>query len=715
MSSPAPPARRHWLGVALAATLLFGVLTPWVLRPWFLAEDEFPMARGMAAGMVNVDLHLNVWILAWTAHAALHAPSELFDGNVFYPGRHAIVGSENMLSHLPVTVPVLAATGSALDVLKAMAFESFVLSGVAMALLVHFHTGDLAAALVAGAAFTLVPWRPSALPQPQYLGMQYQPFALLAVDAWLSRGRRRALVGLALALALQALSGVYLGFFTYVTVPVYALVRLLQAGADRRAWIGMAVAGIGSAFLTLPAAWPYLQASSSGVLPSHDPTLLEFFSATPMTYLSRGFLDTAGLVAPALALLGLPLLLLRRAPAADGAPATKAPVLAAWAFTLAAMVVSFGPTLHVLGWSLPLPYRLLYAWVPGFQTARAPMRGVVIVAGGLALLAGYAFAMLTARWKTPLRWAAAFWSIVVATVWAAPFPIATMPAKLGAHAAPVYRWLAEQPHQGGVLELPAWQTTADIASNARNTRYMVSSTTHWQSILNGWTAYVPPTTEFVADLVRRLPDPDAFANLVDAVDLRLVVLHRAALTPAESARWDTPPPGLEPVARFDDADQVFAVRRQPTRPWRAQILPRAAAPAADSLSGIPTTPLAASCRVARLTLQAPTEMGSGFGLMPIGATVVNDGDCTWPALGVRPEGLVLLRARWIAPSGKEFPVSATSRLARDLAPRARTEEALFVPPASGETGTWTLAVTLEQDGVAGPIARATAAVGPRPH
>src|SRR6185436_10684914 len=98
-----------------------------------------------------------------------------------------IAGSENMLAHLPVTAPVYQATESALAVLKAVLLESFVLSGLAMWAFVYFHTRSFAAALAAGAVFTLAPWRVQNVPHPQYLGIQYVPLALLGVDVWLER------------------------------------------------------------------------------------------------------------------------------------------------------------------------------------------------------------------------------------------------------------------------------------------------------------------------------------------------------------------------------------------------------------------------------------------------------------------------------------------------------------------------------------------------
>ena len=294
--APAAPAAgrrargtRRWASVAGAAAC-YAIATPWVLRPWFLARDLLPHAAGAMGSMVDADLYLNVWILAWIAHAALTDPARLYDGNIFYPAPNTIAGSENMLAHLPITAPVLALTGNALVMLKAYVLESFVLSGVAMFLFVRHHTRSVPAALLAGAAFTFTYFRAQTIPQPQYLGIQYLPLALLCVDLWLERRRVGWLVGLALAIGLQALSCVYIGFFTLIAVPVYALLRLLDV-RERR---GAAAAGLLAAFgcgvvALLPAALPYLRARAEGTIPQHDPAMIRYFSWAPWEYFSRGF------------------------------------------------------------------------------------------------------------------------------------------------------------------------------------------------------------------------------------------------------------------------------------------------------------------------------------------------------------------------------------------------------------------------------------------
>jgi len=684
---------------ALAATLLFAAATPWVLRPWFGARDALPRAEGPMSGMLDADLSLNLWILGWTAHAILTDPAHLFDGNIYYPAPNTIAGSENMLAHLPVTVPALAASGNVLVVLKAMALESFVLAGLAMFLLVHHHTRDAGAALLAGAAYTFAPWRVHTLPQPQYLGAQYLPLALLAVDCWLERRRVRALAGLAAALALQALACLYLGYFAFVAVPVYALVRLARAPAEKaRAAAGLAAGFAAGALVALPVALPYLHARAEHVIPTQEVGTVAAFGWQPLTYLRPAVLaGVLGIVPVAVLLGGLAARLVPR----PGPAPLPAPGGATWALLAAGVLCSAGPYLLLPGReALPLPYLLLYRLVPGFASLRAPSRFFIVTAAALSALAGYELARATARLSRRLRVTAGVLLALACVASAAPRPAPVVAAHLGVHAPPLYRWLARQPRDGAVLEVPAWQVEGDIAGQLASGRYMVASTLHWHPLLNGYTAYPPPTAEFLAAAIRRLPDPDALAVLVDSVDVRWIVVH--------GARWPETP-GLAPAARFGD-DQVFAVTRAPVRPWRAALLPRARARAADTLEGTPTVPLALACRAGRLLeVTPPAAMLPVPSPIPVRVRFANASPCRWPALGVRRDGLVGLTYRWTAPSGRTFPDGAFTRLLHDVAPGETVDTTMLVFPGS-EPGTWRLEARLVQEGLPEPLARESATV-----
>ena len=705
--------RGHGIGTVLAAALLYALATPFVLRPWFLGHDLLPHAPGAIGSMIDADLYLNVWILAWIAHAALVDPSRIYDGNVFHPAANAIAGSENMLAHVPITAPALALSGSALVLLKAYVFECFVLSGVAMFLYVRHHTRSAPAAFLAGAAYTFTFFRASTIPQPQYLGIQFLPLALLCVDLWLERRRVLWLAGLALAIGLQALSCVYVGFFTLIVVPVYALVRLLSVRDGRGAAAGGLVAALAGGVVALvPAALPYLHARAEGMIPRHDPALIRWFSWAPWEYASWGFLERAGLVPVTLVLLDVAARAVARLRGVTRErSATDDVERALWLVVLTGVVLSAGPSLDVAGLSIPLPYRALYELVPGFSSIRVPIRFAIVVAAALAALSGFVVARWTRRLDARAALVLAGALALGCVVDAAPRPVPVAAAGLGDAAPPVYTWLAQQPGDGSVLEIPGTAGGDDVVGNARSGKYMVASTIHWKPIVNGWTAYPPHVAQLLAAAIRDLPEPRALELLGQVSGLEWIVVHRDQLLADDVARWPRGPlPGLTLVQSFGDTD-VYRVDARPARDLQADVVARGRAPSATTLQGASTAPLAPACRAADVAIvDAPPRVLPIPAARRVRVRVTNASPCVWPALGVRAEGLVTLGYRWTSPSGKSTPSSAVSRLLDDVPAGATVDATMLVMPPVGEPGAWRLDVVLQQDGLDAPLAVASRTV-----
>jgi hypothetical protein len=347
--------------------------------------------------------------------------------------------------------------------------------------------------------------------------------------------------------------------------------------------------------------------------------------------------------------------------------------------------------------------------VPGFSSLRTPLRFSLIVAAALAALAGFACARLAERLARPARLPAAIALTLAAAFAAAPRPAEVMAAGLGGDASETYRWLARHKAPGTIVEVPAAAIEDDVIGNHRNGRYMVASTVHWRPLVNGYTAYPPPLASLLAAAIRELPSSEALATLVDTSDLRWVVLHRDALTAREAARWPEEEriSGLVRVARFGRTD-VYDVRVARTREWRDQIRDRALTPASDTLEGTSTAPLPEECRKGRILsadlpgrlLQIPLPLR-----VPI--RFENGSTCTWPALGVRPEGLVGLTYRWTSPAGVVGRTERVSRLLRDVPPGATVDTAMMITPPGGELGVWRIDLLLEQAGLTEPLAQAT--------
>lgn len=694
--------------LALCAALFYAVATPWILRPWFFSADDLPKSELSLGLMEDTDLLLNIWILAWVARAAVEAPSEIFAGNIFHPAPNAIAGSENMLAHLPVTAPVQLATGSALAVFKAMLLESFVLSGLAMWGFVYFHTRSFGAALVAGAAFTLAPWRVQNVPHPQYLGFQYLPLALLGVDLWLAGRRRWQLALLAAALALQALACLYLGYFTFLVVPVYAAVRALQCESGRtRVLAGLAAAHVLAAAAVAPVALPYLLARAQGMIPAYEIAASGDWSWRPWWYLGAPFVHRAGGVLLGVVVFDLAARLLRRLRGLSPRVSWKSE-RALWAAAAAAAVLSAGPSPELPGGiAMPTPYGLLTEIVPGFAVLRGPGRFFMVVAAALAALAGFAVARWTAGLPPNAARATAFALAAGCAFAAAPRAAPVMSAQLGSRTPAVYRWLALQPGSGAVLELPAAVTDRDVIGNLRNARAMLASTQHWRPLLNGVTGHNPPIARFYNAITRRLPSPAALGLLSDVVDVEYIVLHRDELRDHERSRWeDGVIPGLRSVARFG-GDEVFALERPPERPWREKLVEQMAG-GERSFDGLPTSPLAPRCRAARILWAEPPPV---LAMAPVALAVPvrfeNASPCPWPTLAVHPQGLVGLTYAWTDPSGAAhtYPPAPFSPLIATVAPGEVVDDTFVLIPPWGPEGRWQLAILLVQWGDPVPLAR----------
>lgn len=714
----APHSKQRLAFEALLATLLYAAAVPWLFRPWFLADGLVPHWTGTYGPMVDADLNLNIWILAWAAHAAWNDPAALFDGNIFHPAPRALLGSENMLAHLPFTAPVLAWTGSALAVLKTYVLESIALSGLGMFLYVRHHTRDFAAALFAGAAYTFTAFRVETVPQPQYLGIAFLPLALLCADLWMETFRRRWVVLLAASLAAQAWSCVYVGFFTLLAVPLYCLCRLPRAGgAWPRVAGGWIVGGLGAAVLLVPLAIPYLEARAEGMVPDHAIELVRAASWTPALYFTDAFVNRVGPWAIALAGYGL-LLLLTPASADTRAERARQPRMALWAVFAGAIILGLGPVLVLPGLGeVSGPYAWLSAVVPGFSSLRVPVRFVMVAAAALSALAGFALAEALARWRPAARLAAAFLLAAACVQAAAPQAAAT--AKLGPHpdAQVLYEFLAAQDGDSALLEIPGpTQASGEIGADLRNSRYMVGSTRHWRPLLNGYTAYPPPGAAAVFPAVRDLPAADALQELVDLTGVGWIVLHRDELAPHEARRWDAAlPPALHLVKRSGGVE-LYRVELAPEHDWQ-RLLAARPLPAETTFTGTPIRILEDGCEPIELAWEDPPEH---FSRLPVGVRVgvriVNGSGCALPALAVRSEGLVGLAYRWRREGGGFGPRSGLQRLRADIPAHSAVDASLAVAPPGGAAGRHELEILLVQEGRGEPLARLTGTfgVGPRP-
>ena len=496
------------------------------------------------------------------AHALTTPGVRVFDATLFapYPGTLAL--GEYMPGYAPLSVPIVALTGNPVLAHNVLLLLSYALAFLGAAALARRLTGSRAAGLVAGIAFAYAPRLLDQAYNVQTLAVFWFPWLWLALETFLDRpgwGAAALAAGLWLALALSSLN-VFVYGSVLAAVGMAVAVTVGGRALGRAHVVRLGVAGVlaaGLLFLyvtpnrTLARQWglgrPLAEVAQHAATPRdvvgvpREPVLRRLAGLPPEP-------DHAGLVpgvaATVLALAGIGAM--ARRPAEAGR--ALAPYVAMGA---TAAVLALGPDLATPWGVVPLPYRLLYAAVPGFDALRTPGRFLPFVDLAVALLAAGGLAAWLPRVRPGVRrWAPlAVGGLILLESVAVPFPGAV--PRLDPRTVPAaYRWLATQDPRTVALGIPMgdWVNVAAAAFHLRPT-------------VNGWSSYFPPRYAELVEAMDAFPDERTLA-LAQSAGTDVVLVDRAWLTPARAAALAAFPSVLRPERAFP-THLVYRLARPP--------------------------------------------------------------------------------------------------------------------------------------------------------
>jgi hypothetical protein len=708
----------------IAVVLTYTGLTLWLLRPLFAAPahaliDQAPDYRGLP---VAPDVNLILWVLAWDWHALTTQPWNLFNANAFHPAPSMLAGSEHMLGHLPIFGPIYGLSGNPVLANQVNVLAAFVLSAAGMyALLRHWGLPALAG-LFGGFVYGFFPMRVFSVGHAHLIAGQYMPLALLYLDRTLIEAKLRAAAAFLLFLLLQMLCSYYLAYISMTVITGYACgVLWVTRGRMRAQGVLLAcaaaiLAGAVVGVLSLP----YLQLKHLGIIPDHSRDewlrlgssgLWRNFLLPPVAlekwgcHLDRGVPSYVGIVALLLAIVG------GVVPCRD--PRGRWVRAAALGATIACYLLALGPEIVIGTVTVPLPYRLATAVIPGFSSMRAPARFGMMLMCGFAALSGLGLTRVLAllpltRFGTALAVGVV---LVLGTGTAAEYGLLGYRAtlrrvELGAELPGVYRVLA-QAEPGAVLEIPAGILPGEFERMRSESDAMLYSTFHWHPLLNGYSGYNPPTYLPVVTLARALPAARATEILARATGLRYIVVHFLALTPEQRERWRAPP-GLRRVGVYE-SDHLFEVQNPPA----PDLLPDFInfSPRSYTLLGTPLAPLPRARQQGEIVLSgAPSATVVAGTFFQAEVVVTNRSSVTWPALALSGDHLVTLVSRWEDDLGRVIAGEAEgARLPYDLRPGESVTTTLRAL-APGQPGTMRLIVGLAQDAAWFPDVQTSIAV-----
>lgn len=435
LEQPSPPGglRAHLLPIVIV--VLASVLLTW---PLVLNLNDTLLSWG--------DPVFQSWTIAWDWHALSTDPRHIFDANVFYPWRNTLAWSDHLFGQTLTVLPVIAFTENGILANNVAVLLAFIMSGLAMYLLVYDMTRNRVAALVAGLAYAFAPSRMAHLEHLHLLSAQFPPLLILCLrrviappvprvvppvmpvamaggpqpvrlqsaylleraqppsDADAGNGpslqsdRGTWLLLLGLCFFLQGLFGIYFLYFSIILLllcgGVWAVMALVRGdwrvlGSLGLAALACAIAGA----VLLPTLWPYLQVNND-LHVERTAAEVDFWSATPKDYLAvaesnrlwNSMLGRFERDIEQALFPGFLLLVLAVVGLTHTVVGRVRWVLLA--LVLGSVVLSLGLSVSIFGADVPLPYRAFFDYVPGFRAIRVPARLGLLALVGVAALAG---------------------------------------------------------------------------------------------------------------------------------------------------------------------------------------------------------------------------------------------------------------------------------------------------------------------------------------
>lgn len=671
------------------------------------------------------DAHVLPWVLAWVAHAAVVAPTMLFDANVAYPAPLQLTGTDPLLASQLVFGPIYAATGNPLLATNLLAWLCYPIGALAAQRLLAYLGVSPLVAWVAGLVFALgvqrVPFNFNALAVPNLV----LPWAALALSRLRDRPDAARAGALLLAVAVAVLGGLYMAMLAGIFCAFWGTSELVRAGAGRPrylVWCTLVASVCG--ILLLLVLQPYLATlgARAGAFPSgtrfglplgglREVALTTFLVAgnvaqsvhlEPRTALEVGMLLAAALVA----LGGW----------SRGVPAARALVPRGLVLWL---------VFALLAWGYPGPLERVVSATP-VRAFRYVHRFSVLADLGLVMLLAAALESLRA-WLGARAGMVATLCVLGVVLWSRGGPFARSPLHEVAAFTPESRaayasaaGILARNGGGPLLELPIRGLLPGAREEAQTLEpdAMLATTHVWWPTPAAHLSYHAPLRAFFMRTVAALPEPGALADLVDATHVRWLLLRPddawlerdrgsvlAALLadPAVGESWDVAPGWT--LLRLD---------RTPAHPaWFAAA--RHGPQAGRSVLGSPLERIPDAVARATVRIESDLPRTLATGKRSIAVEVRNEGDRPWAVVPtpvtpltldgrlpnvVRREGTVMLRERWWRISGDEQAAAVVERrlpLRRDLDPGEsdRLQIEVTVPDEPGE---YALELGVEQIG-----------------
>jgi hypothetical protein len=440
----------------------------------------------------------SIWRIGWVLHQLSADPAHLFDANIFHPEPLTLTLSDPMILPALTAAPLAAIGTHPVPAYNLLLLSGFWFSGIATYLLVERLTGSPPAAFVAGLMYACYPYRFEHYGHLELQMTQWMPLGLLALHLFISSGRWRYAIALALAGVAQLYSSMYYAvFFLLYAAAVGTGLLIVRRPPIRRLLLPAAAAALLAGLMAVPLARAFVAAQPFKAERTTDEN--RFYSATPRDYLRahpRSGLWGDRMLPPEPERALFPGV----APLVLGAIGAAPPLSGIRLVYLGALVLSLDCSFGFNGALYPLLHRAF----PPVRGLRVPARFSVLVGLTLSILAGFGVRRILGWCQSLMRKRAvlvALAALVAIDAWPS---LSLLPVWKDPPA--IYAALKEKP--GVVLaEFPV------DANEVFNLPYMYFSVWHWMPMVNGYSGHIPQSYSMLAPDLLQFPRGDTVAAL----------------------------------------------------------------------------------------------------------------------------------------------------------------------------------------------------------
>ncbi len=505
------------------------------------------------------DAGLFAYILAWDNHALLHQPREIFNASFFYPHRNTLAYSESLIGVSLLTLPFWLVKHNPVFSYNVVLYLMHILSALTMFLLCDYLVKNRFAAFIGGLIFAFNSdnmWHSAG--HIHVLSIMWIPLVILFIWKYMESAQLRYLVAAGLFLVWQVLSSWYLGVLVLYVLACVLLYRVIEKWGDggmRRGWVTLGMVGV-ALLICFPIMRQHKKVADEfqgwrtlGQAINHSADFGGYL--LPPTEVNRNITLVGHLVKTVvqkkrlgennqflgyipLALLCAEGVIVGRRWRRKALSSQDRNSLFFIGLLLLSGVISFGPFLILFDHVTPvrLPFYYLFICLPPIRFIRSISRFSIVV----YLCLGICCSSIISRFFNRIRLSSlqtfSLTGLLACVVLLEYWVPHSVPSFHFCYPE-THRWIAQQPDEGAIIELPPNDSEF----------YFLSSTLHWRPIWNGFIGSPNTVYEEQKKVLYRFPDL-ASLDLLRELGIVYIIVHgqelveRARQSPYLSLEFD---------------------------------------------------------------------------------------------------------------------------------------------------------------------------------